>query len=363
MKKTNIIRCLKLLALILPILLFIWFAQEYVLYYSNHNTERISRFYQEEENSIDVAFLGASDVFTGYAPAWAYEEYGFTSYMYAMDSNPGVFYKYQLKEVLSKQQPQVIFVEINGFLYEYSEYEEQLRIFTENIPMSMNKLEAVFRFQEEDRLSFLLPFVAYHTDWGLGEITDKILWKISSSQSPSLLKGNVTFTDIDIGIPEIDQYSPEETEATLVEFIQYCQKENLENIVFVRFPHKNAANHALMVQNIEKIVKEHGYTFLNLEEHVEMAGLDSQYDYYNFEHLNIYGQQKLTSYLGDMIVNDFGVVPVTQSEGSRRQWETCVEYYHNFYEYSHTQITNNVEEWLSESRGQFEIFRDWVQKQ
>ena len=81
--------------------------QKYMFCYTDQSSERVRRFYQEEKNSLDVVFLGASEVFTGFSPALAYEEHGFTSYMYAIDANPGALYKYQLKEVMKHQQPKL----------------------------------------------------------------------------------------------------------------------------------------------------------------------------------------------------------------------------------------------------------------
>ncbi len=357
------------MALVLPVVLFVLLSQQYLFYYTDHNAERIRRFYQEEENSLDVVFLGASDVFSGFSPALAYEECGFTSYMYAIDANPGALYKYQLKEVLSTQKPQKIFVEINGFLYDQPVEEERLRIFTENIPFSLNELEAILRFKEEDKLGTLFPFIIYHGDWEKGRgLLDQLEWKLAVSRSPSLLKGIITCTTVDKTPPEEIELSEEQkqamkmAEASLEEFLSFCREENLENIVFLRLPHKNADKQKSLVDQIENRVREYGYPFLNLEEHKTDMGLDVLQDYYNSEHLNIYGQSKLTTYLGDLIVNEYGVVPVVQSEKNRLHWETCAAYYHDFYAYAHGLITQNTELWPCEDNLTFEAFLDWVEQ-
>ena len=80
--KTTITRTLKILALLIPVALLISFLQSYVFCNLDQSTERVRRFYLEEENSLDVVFMGAGDVSTGFAPPLAYEEYGFTSYLY-----------------------------------------------------------------------------------------------------------------------------------------------------------------------------------------------------------------------------------------------------------------------------------------
>ena len=369
MKKTTIIRFLKITALALPVLLFVLFSQQYLFYYTDHNAERVRRFYQEEENSLDVVFLGASDVFSGFAPALAYDEYGFTSYMYAIDANPGALYKYQLKEVLRTQRPRQIFVEINGFLYDQPVEEERLSIMTDNIPLSFNKLEAIWRFKEEDKLAGLFPFVVYHGDWEQGGgLIDRVEWRLSTSRNPSLLKGMVTCTTVDKRLPEEIEFTAEQqaamklAEDTLTDFLNFCQSENLDNIVFIRFPHKNADKHKALVDQIENHVQQYGYPLLNLEVHKEDMGLEVLQDYYNSEHLNVYGQKKLTSYLGQYITEKLGVTPVEQSEKNRLHWENCVEYYRGFYDYAQEKIEAGIEEWPCEDTLTFSVFLDWMDR-
>lgn len=367
MKKTNLIRCFKILALALPILLFVLISQHYLFYYSDHNTERIRRFYQEEKNSLDVVFMGASDVYSGFAPALAYEECGFTSYCYAIDANSSGLFPYQLKEVISHQQPQVIFVEINSFMYDSPVDQERLQVFAENIPFSSNKLEVILQHKEENKIGALLPFVTYHGDWEKGGgLIDQLKWRISTSRNPSLLKGVITCTMIDetpleeVTIPEAQKATMRMAEKDLDEFLAFCQQEGLDNVVFVRFPHKDAAEQEVVVSQVADYVQQRGYQFLNLENHQDTMGLEPTRDYYNSEHLNVYGQRKLTSYLGNLILNDFHVTPAAQTEENSHHWDTCVSYYHGFYDYANEKIKAGIEEWPCEDNLTFGKIQEWM---
>ena len=84
-------RAVSIISILLIALSFFVVTQNHV----DHNTLRIQGFYQEEDNSIDVVMIGASDVFTGFSPGLAYGEYGFTSYSYAVDANNIDFFKSQ----------------------------------------------------------------------------------------------------------------------------------------------------------------------------------------------------------------------------------------------------------------------------
>ena len=77
----NIKRFFTIVSLIVLPLAFVMITQNRV----DHNTLRIQGFYQEEKDSLDVIFVGASDVFTGYSAGLAYGEYGFTNTRLAED--------------------------------------------------------------------------------------------------------------------------------------------------------------------------------------------------------------------------------------------------------------------------------------
>ena len=76
-----ILRSVKLLCLALVLVLSLGFLQEFVLCHADHNRQRVKGFFCEEENSLDIVFMGASDVYADYAPGYAYKQNGLTSYL------------------------------------------------------------------------------------------------------------------------------------------------------------------------------------------------------------------------------------------------------------------------------------------
>ena len=70
-KKLYVKRTVSLLSLFLPVLFSVGILQEYFLANFDHNTIRMEGFYLEKENSLDVVFLGASDVYQGFSSGLA----------------------------------------------------------------------------------------------------------------------------------------------------------------------------------------------------------------------------------------------------------------------------------------------------
>ena len=93
---------------------------------------------------LDVVFLGASEVYTGIAAGRAYDKYGFTSYPFASESITADGTMLALKEILRTQDPQMIMIEINPYLYGFDtneSHEAHIRKLVDNIPLNMNKIE------------------------------------------------------------------------------------------------------------------------------------------------------------------------------------------------------------------------------
>ena len=370
--KTTMIRLLKILALFLAVLLFLSFMQNYVFAYIDQNSERVHSFYLEEKNSLDVVFMGASDVNTAFAPGLAYEKFGFTSYLYAFDANPGSLYKYQLKEIRSTQNPQAIVIEINGFLYpnDYQASEARLRLFVENIPFSLNKLQAVFNYDVEDKVSYLFPLVKYHGDWIKGgKLAEAYQWPTTHGTKPALWKGVTACTLTRPVEPSVAQiHTPTDPEANaiaetqLIDFLEFCKKENITNLIFTRFPHRNYVAHIAKVARAEEILNQYGYTLWNMEGKLDEIGLDINADFYDDEHVNIYGQEKMTEYIGAYLASEWIKTPITQSEKNAKHWDACVAAYKPFNDYARYMTEAGIERWAAEEPYELGFYYEWLEK-
>jgi len=364
MKQMTITRILKCAALLLPIVIVLLLSQHLLLSYADANTDRIHDFYNEPEQSMDVVLLGASELFADYSPAYAYEQHGFTSYLYAQDANPGSLYLSQLKEITARQSPDVIFVEINGFLYSNDEMlrdEARLRIYTESIPWSANKIRTIMEYDYADKLSCFFPFIKYHGDWkDLGTLKYRLDMKTKSYSHPSLLKGIYTRTITDT-VPVLTLNKAEDTktepitqlsEQYLRDFLDYCKAEQL-NVVFLRCPHKLVDEGTLysfrQANRVGEIVAEYGFDFVNLDKETAAIGINDLTDFYNSDHLNVYGQQKLTDYLGKLIVDDYGVIPMKQPAEQRAAWSYAADTVNRFYTYAEEHLQNGTDGWLYET--------------
>lgn len=364
MKKICFTRIIKALALLVPIVAMVLFAQEYLFYFDDHSTQRLRDFYREPSDSLDVVVLGASDVTNGYSAGYAYEYSGLTSYPYAADSNTATLYLSQLREILSCQNPQMIVVEVNGFLYDDDRMDDEvaLRRYAENIPMSANKIHAVLQHPYEDNLSCLIPFFKYHGQWTLNGDALRSKWQARScaEKRPCVLKGVSNSSALSSYLPQYDVSMDDSTaelsplaHQSLIEFLEYCRSHAYDHLIFIRFPHKISEETRYKryqrSNRVEEIVQEYGFDFLDFEQNSMDIGIDPEYDFSDGEHLNIYGQMKMTEWLCDILLDEYGLTPMEQTPENQQRWDEATTYYYAFCNAMEKRMEAGVNERLYET--------------
>ena len=173
-----VLRTIKLISLFIAVALTAGILQEFVLCHADHNRERLKGFYLEEKNSLDVVFMGASEVYSDFSPGHAYSSNNITSYLFSTQSNSILNYKAQLKNILSRQNPDLIVIELNGALYDNdgeTTKEANLRNYADNVPLDTIKAEWIAQYGGENTLEYIFPLIKYHSTWK--DIPDDMLYQ------------------------------------------------------------------------------------------------------------------------------------------------------------------------------------------
>lgn len=365
MKKKNLIRSIKVICLLLCVALLSCAANDFCRFY-DHNASRLAGFYAEPENTLDVVLMGASEVFTGFSPGYAYDLYGFTSYSYALDAMSCAFYESQLKEILKHQDPSLIVIEINGVLYDdpamHTDNGSLLR-YLHNMPFGWNKVQSIFELVPEgERYYYFFPLAKYHGNWKDaldqgGRMKDHYEFFKNGTK----LKGNATtlapfeeFRSQDVLEDRTTAELEEQSEKYLRSFLEFCREQGLDNVVFARFPHAISTdwNYGRFQRGnrAQQIIEEYGYPVVNLERDPDAIGIDFSCDFYNIDHLNLYGQKKLTEYFGKVLVEEYGVTGGSLSEEQRWNWEESAGYTNRFYDYCFERMENGEYDSVYETR-------------
>ena len=401
-KKLYITRAIRIIALGLCVLACTLLLQRFVLVHYDGNRMRLDGYYLEEKDSLDVVFIGASDCYASFAPGLAYEKFGITSFSYATASATAGAAKTMVKEVMRTQNPQKIVIEINAFLYGFDNENKvsSVRNYIDNVPFNENKLEylqsgavpvdpsKVEQFNQpvkdsdkeaaqstdnteptapeveqptvpvtDDLIEYYLPIVKYHGTWNdYPEPSGKYLTQMVTQHTDGAtkLKGYRTQTAKFTPDPEYPCINNTlaknnkklalipEYDAMLREFLQFLKDEKIDNVLFIRTPHmvdKSTYGRFKRANEAGGIIKSYGFDYINFERDPETLAYTGD-DYYNMDHLNIYGANKFTNYFGTMLTEKYGVKPTEKSDKQKANWDTAVEYYHRLYDYCDHYINN-----------------------
>lgn len=283
----------------------------------------------EPDNSIDVLLIGNSEVYTGFQPMKAWKEKHFTSFSYGIPGLPGSMYQSMVQEAIEKQDPQLLVIEINGFVNgdAYFEREGKLHNWIDNLSISKNRLQTIRdEIPKEKYRDYVNLLSVYHGNWKypFGCSTAVLTRFMNIPQKRLSLKGYAT-TAAMLGNHNYNKRKElkfsSRSAAALQKFLNYCKKRQLKQILFVSFPHANGKENIENERKIKSIIEKNGYQFLNLYTAFEETGIEPSRDFYDVNHLNIFGSEKLTAYLSDYIESHYTIIP-NQNQEIQKMWES-----------------------------------------
>ena len=265
-------------------------------------------FYQEKKNSIDVLFIGDSNVYRGVSPLTIWKEQGITSYDYSSPKQNLLLSYYSIKECLKTQKPKIVMLEVNQAFYEESPDEQSVRKVIDNMKFGINKWQAInepeFSHTTMEKLSYIFPIIRYHSRWD--KLTDKDFERIKLSYH-STFKGYLPTKQVKPYQKKLDYMKKIESKEQIgpkarnhLDKIDKLCKENNIQLVLIRIPEIESWSWEKS-QEISKYAEEKKLDFLdmNLKENVTIDWETDSED--AGAHLNITGAEKVSSFLGNYL--------------------------------------------------------------
>lgn len=331
------------------------------------STSTFTRFYEMEENTVDVLFIGSSSMSSAGIPQYLYDKNGIVSYNLASPEQTLITSYYWLEEALRFQSPSVVFLD-NQMLFTF--YEDEPLNFKEPgqrkdfdyMKWSKVKMTAVHDIcsldSSQSELSYYLPVVRYHERW-------KELGKLDFTYTPSKLYGfaplygslhaegepdfvplentniaaidilnttnTVVATDIATDTPSTDVITTESEETILPlmqdymdKIVALCKEKNIRLVLVTTVaPIQTQARHDLTAQYAA--ANNLTYFDFNTKGLYEATQMDYFTDCYDTHHMTISGGEKITDYLADFVLSEGLATPKTSSD-----FESTKQYYQDF---------------------------------
>lgn len=308
----------------------------YTFIFRDKNEANIVKpFYDEPENSLDIVVIGSSHVMCGFSAMELYDEFGYTSYGFASSSQLLPQSYYQVVAALEVQTPQLLILDVGGAVYGNQLYgsEAYAHVQTDNMPMSLNKINLIQDlFEAEDRLSYYLNLVQFHTRWK--ELTVKDFEAITSVTKGAYI--SYTSAEID-SLPYVDPsatYPLSETaENYLRKTIELCQNRGIQ-LLLINFPGSHSEEDYQKLNTVGEIAREYDVGYLNLQYCLEEMEFDVTTDFRDAYHCNAYGGYKATQYLGNYLADNYDLSNI-HSDSIYEKWESDLAAYRELYPVGH----------------------------
>lgn len=312
-------------------LLFILYSRITYLF-RNTNYDRLHMIGLQNESDLDMIYVGGSSVFTYWEPLKAWNDCGFTSYVYATNSLQSDGTEFYIKEALKTQNPKLFVVELRAFTdFDPEIYEPALRNGSDSMDWdSINRWKYISSYlthhpadENTDVLSFYFDIAKYHTNYS--RLSYSLSWEYRDNKAVCDNKGFEWIDAYDSLDEPVDYMTEERVEIPsenielLNRLLDYCDKQNLQ-VLFVVAPKSVSAEEMGEYNTMKDIIEERGYRFFNVNEHYDEMSIDFSTDFYNGHHVNCYGAEKYTRFLEEYIIDNYDM-PDSRGNAAYASWD------------------------------------------
>lgn len=308
-------------------------------------TAVIDGFYELENNSIDVIFLGSSQVMTAVSPMQIYNDTGISSYNLGTEQQNLVTSYYLLEEALRFQSPKVVVLDML-FLFPYynesalNSKEEFVRKSFDYMKWSANKWEAINTICTLDNThkiqNYLFPFLRYHSRWAELNSSD-FTYLFKNKENP--LKGFSIVTDNEVFDFSGFSLSTSSAQGTPVDtmlfyfekIVSTCQENDI-HLLLIKTPRGNGSWGEAYHNTVQTLAEKYDLPFLDYNEKTlfEAINFNPDTDYQDASHVNYYGAVKITKHLSCYLSNHYDDLEDIRNNPAYDSWQKDYEVYQSY---------------------------------
>lgn len=262
----------------------------------------------EPRDTLDVLFLGDSEVYTSLSPIQMWREHGFASYDVSTSAQPLPYTRTLLTRALSEQSPRVVVLETNMLFRRVSPDKALWRELADRLPI----LEYHNRWKSLRGVDTSAQIKTTWTDPSKGfRANDKIV--------PSRNTGYMKRTDKRAHIPLLNQYY-------LDTIIDMCRERDIQVVLLSTPSTKNWSwkRHNAVEHYLDERPDLSGVTYLDLNLEPQVA-IDWKRDTRDGgDHLNRTGARKVSAYVGSWLAEHYDL-PDHRVDAAYRPWNAAAK--------------------------------------
>lgn len=267
----------------------------------------MKKFYELEDDSVDVLILGSSHAFESFNTSVLWDEYGIAAFNLCGSMQPLWNTYYYLEEALKTQTPKMIILE--GYMLTYeSDYSDDSRIIknTYGLKWSNTKWRALQDSVPKERFwEFAIGYSQFHGRYS--EISKEDFLKNRGSALLTNFKGfGCNMETTAFSRPQIDAVVSEEkiplkSRTYFIKILELAQSKGIPIIVAIS-PYAGITEKDQAIYNSAlKIATNMGVNFYNFNLYYDILELNFETDFADDHHLNYLGNRKLTFFVGAVL--------------------------------------------------------------
>ena len=303
--------------------------------------EKYADFFSQTQD-FDVLFLGSSHVINAVYPMELWKDYGIVSYNLGGHSNQIATTYWTMENALDYTHPKLVVIDCLAISSnrKCSDIFSYLHLSLDAFPLNMTKIKAIWdllddpvlerdiqngnaRESDEPRtkIGLLWDYSVYHSRWA----------ELSQDDfSPSINKEKGAESRIAVKRNELNKIPPSQktkpgttSDIYLRKMIEDCQARGISVLLtFLPFPANESQQ--MDANYVYDLAQEYGVEYINF---LDMDIIDYQTDLYDeSSHLNPSGARKITDYLGNFLVNHYGIEDQRKND-SYSSWHQDYERY------------------------------------
>ena len=290
----------------------------------------------KSEDDLDMVYIGGSAAIVFWQPLRAWNDCGFTSYNLATNTIQAENIRAYMEYAEQYQDPDLYVIGVRAFQYYSDEQNEQgIRNGTDSMDItSVGRYRLLADYfshrivdDDTDMVSYYLDIAKYHTN--MENLTYNAPWSFMHNRGKSMNKGwewMDEYESIDMPVDfqtEERAELPDNDKAILRDLLDYCDSLG-KDVLFVVCPYGISRQDYEKYNAIKDIIEARGYRFLNTNDYCVEMDVDYSTDFYNVNHMNLFGAKKYTEFLEKYICENYNM-PDHRGEEEYLSWDADAE--------------------------------------
>lgn len=295
----------------------------------------LTGLYYDSSLDHDVVVVGDCEVYESIIPSVLWEKYGIRSYVRGGAQQLAWHSYCLLEETFRYETPKVVVFNVYALKYGTPQSEAYNRMTFDTMKWSSAKFDGIRNSMTADEsiVDYIFPILRYHSR--ITDLKKEDLKYWFSSPEVATDNGYLIKTGV-VPMPESDpidtppeELLPESSMEYLEKMRQLCD-ENGSELVLIKAPTNSRGYwwYDEWEEQITEYAEKHSLAYYNFIPLADEIGIDWQTDTYDGGlHLNVYGSEKFTEYLGNILVKNHGLESDKNDGQIAKVWNGYLEEY------------------------------------